>query len=220
MIRLIELSHPLEDGMDAYPGLPAARIGAILDHDASRERYEGKAEFYLGRIEIAGNTGTYLDAPFHRHRQGQDLASVPLASVVGLPGLVLDHDPESGRAIGLEERDLTAAAGRAVLVRSGWDARWGTEGYWTEGPFLTAGAAERLMACGARLVGVDFANVDDLDDLARPVHTVLLTEGIPIVENLRGLDALPPDGFKFSAPPLAIRRGASTPVRAYAEVPA
>jgi kynurenine formamidase len=216
--RLVDLSHPLEDGMAAYPGLPAARIGAILDHDASRERYEGKAEFYLGRIEIAANTGTYLDAPFHRHRDRDDLAALALDSVVGLPGILVDHDPSSGRAITLEGHDASAFTRRAVLVRTGCDARWGAEDYWMGGPFLTAGAADRLVAGGARLVGVDFANIDDSADLSRPAHTVLLGAGIPIVENLRRLEALPREGFSFSAAPLAIRRGATVPVRAYAEV--
>jgi arylformamidase len=67
--RYVDLSFPLEDGMPTLPGfLPEARIGAIMDHDASHERYQGKAEFYLGRVDIPGNTGTYVDAPFHRHR--------------------------------------------------------------------------------------------------------------------------------------------------------
>jgi len=215
--RLVDLSHPLSDGMAAYPGLPDARFGAIVDHDASRDRYGGKAEFYLGRIEIAANTGTYLDAPFHRHREGEDLAALDLASVVELPSLIAEHDPASGRSIALD--GLGGFDGQAVLVRTGWDGRWGTDGYWTDGPYLTSGAADRLVAGGARLVGVDFANVDDLADLARPVHTALLAAGIPIVENLRGLEALPLDGFTFSAPPLAIRGGATVPVRAYAEVP-
>jgi kynurenine formamidase len=222
--RLVELSHVLQDGDEAAVspgiGLPTPRIGAIVDHDASRERYAGKAEFYLGRIDIAANTGTYLDAPFHRNREREDLAALPLASAVGLAGRVLDDDLELGLAIALEEHDLAVAAGRAVLIRTGWDTRWGRAGYWTEGPFLTADAAERLVEARVTLVGVDFANVDDLADLARPVHTALLGAGIPIVENLRGLDALPVEGFTFSAPALAIRRGASVPVRAYAEVPA
>lgn len=82
MTRLVDLSHPLEDGMGAYPGPPPARIGAILDHDASRER-----------------------------------------------------------SIDLADAQLEAAAGRAVLVRTGWDGRWGADDYWTDGPFLTAGFA-------------------------------------------------------------------------------
>ena len=84
-MTFIDLSHPIEDGMAAYPGLPPVRIFAILDHDASRERYGGQAEFLLGGAELAGNTGTYLDAPFHRFRDREDLARLPLETVVGLP---------------------------------------------------------------------------------------------------------------------------------------
>ena len=223
MSRFVELSHPLEDG-DAtavYPGigLPAARIGPILDHDASRERYRGQAEFFLGMLELAANTGTYLDAPFHRYRERADLADLPLSSVAELPGLIVDHDAQAGTAIALQAVPPSIVAGRAVLCRTGWDARWGTEGYWTEGPFLTGDAVERLVDAGAALVGVDFANVDDLGDLSRPAHTRLLAAGIPIVENLCGLGSLPAAGFTFSAVPLPIRRGASVPVRAYAVVP-
>jgi kynurenine formamidase len=208
------------DAMAVYPGigLPSPRIDAIIDHDASRERYGGQAEFYLGRIDIAANTCTYLDAPFHRHRDRDDLAALPLSSVAELPGLVVDHDLGTGRAIGLEDLDPSTVAGRAVLIRTGWDGRWGTEGYWAQGPFLTGPAADRLVGGGAALVGADLANVDDLGDLSRPVHTGLLGAGIPIVENLRGLGSLPTDGFTFSAVPLPIRRGASVPVRAYAAI--
>ena len=99
------------------------------------------------------------------------------------------------------------------------DAGWGADAYWTDGPFLTLGAVERLVEGSARLVGVDFANVDDIRDLARPAHTGPLGAGIPIVENLRGLDPLPLEGFTLPGPPLAIRRGATVPVRAYAEIP-
>ena len=69
-----------------------------------------------------------------------------------------------------------------------------------------------------RLVGVDFGNVDDTADLPRPAHTGLLEAGIPIVENLRGFERLPREGFESSAPPIAIVRGAAFPVRAFAEL--
>jgi kynurenine formamidase len=217
-MAFVDLSHHLEDGMAAYPGLPPARIEALIDHDASRERYEEKAEFYLGTVTIAGNTGTYLDAPFHRFRDREDLAALPLEAVVGLRGLVVDADPSDGRAVTLEVSD-DELAGRAVLVRTGWDERWGSDDYWRDAPFLPAKAVDRLVAARAALVGVDFGNVDDTGDLSRPGHTGLLGAGIPIVENLRRLDRLPREGFTFSAPPLAIVRGAAFPVRAFAEVP-
>jgi arylformamidase len=217
-MALIDLSHPIEDGMAAYPGLPPARIFTILDHDASRDRYGGQAEFLLGGAELAGNTGTYLDAPFHRFRDRDDLAALPLERVVGLPGVTLVPGGDE-RAVSLDGVDEGSLRGCAVLVRTGWDARWGSEEYWSDAPFLPGAVVERLVAAEVRLVGVDFGNVDDTKDLSRPAHTGLLAAGIPIVENLRGLDRLPPDGFVFSAPPIAIVRGAAFPVRAFADVP-
>src|SRR5919106_3946155 len=125
-MALIDLSHRIEDGMAAYPGLPPVRIITILDHDASRDRYEGRAEFLLGGAELAGNTGTYLDAPFHRFRDREDLADLPLETVVGLPGFILDADGVE-RAISLEGVEEGSLRGRAFVVRTGWDARWGSE---------------------------------------------------------------------------------------------
>lgn len=214
MSTLIELSHPLRDGMPAFPGLPPARIGAILDHEATRPRYEGRAEFFLGRVELACNTGTYLDSPFHRFPGRDDLAAVPLERIVGLDALVVDAPDHPGPV----KLDPSGLAGRAVLVRTGRDRRWETDEYWENGPFLDAPTAAALVRAGVTLVGVDFGNVDDMTDPARPAHTALLEAGIPIVENLRGLEALPQEGFRFSAPVLAIAGGASFPVRAYAEL--
>ena len=217
-MRLIDLSHPIEDGMAAYPGLPPARVFSILDHDASRDRYGGLAEFFLGGAELAGNTGTYLDAPFHRFREREDLAALPLESVVGLPGAILEQDGAE-RAVSLDGTEEGFLHGRAVLVRTGWDGRWGSDKYWSDAPFLPASIVELLVAAKVRLVGVDFGNVDDTADLSRPAHTGLLEAGIPIVENLRGLERLPREGFVFFAPPIAIVRGAAFPVRAFAQVP-
>lgn len=214
MIR--DLSHPIADGRGAYPGLPEPRIEPILDHASSRERYEGKAEFYLGRIEMACNTGTYLDAPFHRFPDGADLARLPLERLAGLPGMVVDAPGGHGPLeLDLEPEEV---AGRAVLVRTGRDADWPGESYWRDGPFLGPGTVGALIEGRAGLVGVDFANVDDTEDPARPAHTRLLEAGIPIVENLRALAPLPADGFRFTAAPLAVVGGASFPVRAFAEI--
>lgn len=223
MTGFIELSHILENGMPVYPGFsfPAPKFGALLDHEASRSRYEGKAEFYLGMVEMPGNTGTYLDSPFHRHPGGADLSHVPLEAVAGVPGIVIDAGTSAGREVAqdLLEENKSELKDRAVLIRTGWDARWGTDSYWEPGPYLTGASADVLVQAGAVIVGVDFWNIDDVTDLARPVHTRLLGSNIPIVEHLTNLGALPQIEFRFSAVPLRIARGASFPVRAFAELP-
>jgi arylformamidase len=214
----VDLSFPIEDGMATLPGvLPEARVGAILDHDASRDRYQGRAEFYLGKVDMPGNTGTYLDSPFHRHREAADLAALPLERVADLPGVMV-HAPDANAPVDID-LEPDRIRGRAVLVRTGWDGRWGTDAYWEPDPYLSGATLDALIEGGAALVGVDFNNVDDTTDPARPAHTRLLGAGIPIVEHLTNLVALPEDGFRFFAVPPRIVRGASFPVRAFAELP-
>jgi len=215
-VKLLDLSHAIEDGMAAYPGLPSPRVGAFLTHAQSRSWYAGKAEFYIGRIEMVSNTGTYLDSPFHRYPEGPDLSEIPLEALAGLPGIVVDA-PELRGPVRLEcaEENLS---GRAVLVRTGWDQRWGTPRYWEPGPYLASESLDLLIRAGAALVGVDFWNVDDTEDLSRPAHTRLLAANVLIVEHLANLAALPRTGFRFYAVPPRIARGASFPVRAFAQL--
>ncbi len=215
--RFVELNHPIEDGMGAYPGFPSPKVGALLDHAQSRSRYDGKAEFHLSSYEMCGNLATYIDSPFHRYPGGDDLSRVPLEAVAGVPGLVADAVFQDTRAVDVACTD-SEMEGKAVLVRTGWDSRWGTKRYWEPGPFLSHDLTGRLVRVRARLVGVDFWNVDDTGDPVRPAHTRLLAAGVLIVEHLTNLAALPSEGFRFYAAPLRIVRGASFPVRAFAEI--
>jgi kynurenine formamidase len=217
MEKFVELNHILEDGMAAYPGLPHPKIGAFLDHQASRSRYYDQAEFYLGKVEMVCNLGTYLDSPFHRYRDGNDLSQVPLKRVAGIPGIVFEGPVSSDRSITIDAMD-SELQGRAVLIRTGWDKRWGTESYWEPGPFLSKKSIDLLIRSKATLVGVDFWNVDDTTDFTRPAHTRLLASDILIVEHLCNLSELPRIGFRFYAVPLRIAHGASFPVRAFAEI--
>jgi kynurenine formamidase len=217
MTKFVELNHVLEDGMMPYPGLASPRVSAVVDHAASRPRYKDQAEFYLGRVEMDCNIGTYLDSPFHRYPEGEDLSRVPLERLAGLPGLVIRADPGTARAITLNVPEA-ALRGRAVLVRTDWSERWGTSRYYEPGPYLSRESIELLLRAQPALVGVDFWNVDDTQDPSRPAHTHLLKAGILIVEHLCNLAALPVEGFRFYAVPLRIVRGATFPVRAFAEI--
>ncbi len=218
MTRFVDLSHPIEDGMEVYMGFPPPQVSALISREESRERYRGQAEFLIGKIDMPLNVGTYLDSPFHRFERGTDVAGVPLERLAGLPGVVVDGTSGGVRAIPpdvLAGRDL---AGRAVLFRTGWDSRWGTDGYAVDPPFLPRDTVEGLVSAGVTLVGVDFPNVDDTTDLSRPAHTELLQASIPIVEHLCNLGALPAEGFRFTAVPAPVVGAASFPVRAFAEL--
>jgi kynurenine formamidase len=213
--RLIELDHMVRRGMVTYPGLPGPEISDHMTREESRSHYAPGTEFHIGRISMVANTGTYVDTPFHRFADGADLGAVPLQRLADLDG-VLVGVRSRGRAVGRAEIAHHRVAGRGVLIHTGWDRHWGTERYGRNHPYLTGEAAAWLADHGAALVGIDSLNIDDTEDLSRPVHTTLLAAGIPLVEHLRGLDQLPPEGFRFHAAPVRVEGLGSFPVRAYA----
>jgi kynurenine formamidase len=216
-MTFLDLSHTIEHGMTTYPGLPGPVICDFLSREASRGRYAPGVEFHIGKIEMVANTGTYIDSPFHRYADGVDLSGLPLESLAGLEAVVVDG-AGVGRssAVGREAFQGRDLAGKDVLVRTGWDAHWGTPAYLEANPFLTGEAAEYLVAQGATLVGIDSVNFDDLRDLARPVHSILLGAEIPIVEHLCRLGPLPGAGFRFTAVPPKVAGFGTWPVRAFA----
>ena len=214
--RIVDLSHPIADGMAPYPGLPAPHVTPHLTHADSRGRYAEGTEFTITHYDFVGNVGTYIDAPYHRYRDGADVADLPLERLVGLEPVVLDLTGAADRSLTVDV-DPEAVRDRAVLLRTGWDAAWGGEAYWEPGPYVATATAEALAAAGPALVGVDFWNVDDTTGNARPVHTALLAAGVPIVEHLRSLDQVV-DGARVSVVPLPVRGAGSFPVRAFAEL--
>ena len=214
--RFVDLSHVVADGLVTYPGLPAPSVGEHVSREASRGRYAEGTTFHIGKIEMIANTGTYLDAPFHRFAGAPDLADLALETLADLPGVVVEA-PAGARAIDrLPDGELR---GRAVLYRTGWSRHFATPAYADGHPFLTAAVGDALAARGAALVGIDSLNIDDTADGTRPVHTALLRAGIPIVEHLTNLAALPRDGFRFFAVPVKVRGMGTFPVRAFAVLP-
>jgi arylformamidase len=214
--RLVDLSHPIEPGMTTYPGLPGPAVSDFLSREDSRPRYNAGTTFQIARIEMVANTGTYVDAPFHRFAEGSDIGNLPLASVADLEGVLVEAG--SGRAVGAERFEGLDFSGKAVLIRTGWDTHWRTARYGEGHPFVTRAAAEALVRAGPALVGIDSVNIDDTADGSRPAHTLLLAAGIAIVEHLCNLAALPLSGFRFSAVPAPFRGVGTFPVRAYAVI--
>jgi len=219
-MQRIDLSHPIEPGMITYPGLPPPKAKVFLDYEKSRERYQGKAEFYIASLHLCGNTGTYVDAPRHRFREGADLASLSLDRLAHLPTVRIDASGRAPEERGLGRRWFQGlnVEGKAVLVRTDWSQRWRTDRYFEPNPFLTREACQFLVDSGAALVGIDSLNIDDIADPARPAHTLLLGNGIPVCEHLTHLDAVPATGAYFHAAPIPWVGGATFPVRAYALV--
>ena len=220
--RVIDLSHPIRAGLVTYPGLPAPTFAPFLTREDSRGKYAPGTEFALDFITMIGNTGTYLDSPFHRYEGGADLAGLDLATLVNLPTEVFhladawDAEHRGIASAMLEQRDVR---GKAVLLHTGWDRNFGEPAYGKGAPFLTEEGTRWLIDAGAALVGIDSLNIDDTESGgSRPAHSLLLEAGIHVVEHLTRLEQLPAQGALFTAAPPAVEGFGTFPVRAFAVV--
>jgi arylformamidase len=210
--HFIDLSHPLEEGMETYRPLPTPRVEVLNDYDASR--YDGKSEFFIASLHLCGNTGTYVDSPRHRFRAGVDLAGLSLERLADLPVVVADAT-RVGRAIGPDGLPTSDLRGKGLLVRTDFSRHWRTDSYFLANPYLTAEACDALVAAGVAFVGIDSLNIDDIADMARPAHTILLGAGVPICEHMTNLASVESGRGRLHAVPIAWVGGATFPVRAY-----
>lgn len=220
--RIVDLSHRIRAGLVTYPGLPAPTIEPFLTREDSRAKYAPGTEFAMDIITMIGNTGTYLDSPFHRYGDGADLAGLDLATLVGLRAEVFHLESAWSPASRGIRADMIAGrdvAGAAVLIHTGWDRHFGTPVYGAGSPFLAEDAVRWLIDAGATLVGIDALNIDDTESGGeRPAHSLLLDAGIHVVEHLTNLGALPDSGARFTAAPPAVEGFGTFPVRAFAEL--
>lgn len=212
MSRFIDVSHPVVEGMETYRPLPTPRVEVLNNYDASR--YDGKSEFLIASLHLCGNTGTYVDSPRHRFRAGADLAGLPLERLADLP-VVVAVATGGGRAIRADALPDGDLRGKAVLVRTDFSRHWGTDSYFSDSPYLTADAAKRLVEARPALVGIDSLNIDDIADMSRPAHTLLLGAGIPICEHMTNLGSVTSGAGRLHAVPIAWVGGGTFPVRAY-----
>lgn len=234
--RAVDLSH-------AYGGdtlyWPTDTTGFRLE-TLAEGRTPGGWFYATKRFETAEHGGTHLDAPFHFAEGGDDAASIPLDRLV-LPGVVIDvsaaaaEDPDHlvrpEDVLAWEETHGRVPAGAAVLIRTGWAARWpdplaylgdDTPGETGNLHFPGIGeAAARLLVDdrGAGLLGIDTASIDRGQSTDFIAHRIGAAAGVPNLENLADLSVLPPSGFLLAALPMKIEGGTGAPARVVALVP-
>ena len=216
---IVDLSHVIRAGAVTYPGLAAPTISPVLTREDSRGKYAPGTEFAIDSITMVGNTGTYLDSPWHRYADGKDLAGLDLATLVDLPAEVFHLTDATERGIPASvfwDRDV---AGKAVLLHTGWDRHFGKPEYAKGAPYLTPEGVDYLVDQGVTLVGIDSLNIDDTESGGeRQAHTGFLAAGIHVVEHMTNLGSLPASGARFTAAPPAVEGFGTFPVRAFATI--
>lgn len=204
---LIDLTHPLTNGMPVFPGSPPLVLDTLSNI--------GTHGFNEIQMHITTHTGTHIDCGKHLITGGFDTGSTSPERFYG-QGLVIDCRHEGFIIPAYLLRDLEKEKGKPdfILLHTGWSKFWGNAKYFTKFPVLSPDATEYLLSLNLKGVGVDAPSFDPVDSESLPNHIKLLSDGLVLIENLTGLEHLPAEGFIFSCLPLKISEGDGSPVRA------
>lgn len=192
------------------------------------------------RFSAAEHGGTHLDAPIHFAEGGKTSDQLPLTSLVG-PAVVVDVTSRVTPDYLLTVDDLTQwetahgkiPDGAIVLMRTGWDAKYGDRTAYLGTALTGAAAVPQLHFPGISkdaaqwladnrnisAVGIDTPSIDYGQSADFRAHVILYGKGIPGFENVAGLGALPPAGAFVVALPMKIEGGSGGPLRIVAYVP-
>lgn len=196
---MIDLTLPLGPVTPVYPGDPSVEVTPASSFDR-----DGCADV---TIRLGNHNGTHIDAPAHMLPGGRTLDTFGLESFMG-PGKVVDLGEGTPALDVVEPGDM-------VLLRTGHSDRVFEPGYFERDPGVSVELAEALVARGAKLVGIDAGSVDSGPPF--PVHKVLLSSDVLIMENVVGLDRLTGVTFELIALPLFMALDGA-PCRAVAKV--
>ena len=235
--RLIDLTHSFGPDMVVWP----TEQDFLLVQQQAGETMGGYY-YASNRLEMAEHGGTHIDAPIHFSKDGQTLDQVPIERLVGA-SIRIDVTAHCAR-----DRDYLvtvqdfeqweAAHGRIpnrsiVLLDTGFARYWlsrqqylGTELRGLEGvralhfPGLHPAAAFWLVReRQVKAVGIDTASIDYGQSSKFETHVALLSQNVPVFENLDDLGDLPDRGFDVIALPMKITGGTGGPLRVIAVLP-
>lgn len=207
-MKTIDLSHVIEAGMPVFPGTepPILLEANTIARDGFAEK---KITFY-------SHTGTHMDAPAHMLPGAKTLDAYAAADFYGR-AVVLDVSRFQLETISWEEHlaalETRLKGAHFLILRTGWEKRWGQPDYFENFPALTVEAAQRTAACGLRGVGIDAISIDRMEDNHFPVHHVLFNAGMFVIENLCNLEQVGEE-FTLACFPLRIQNADGSPVRA------
>lgn len=205
-MRIIDLSHTLEEGMPVFPGTESPRLEPVctMAKDGFREKL----------LTLYSHTGTHMDAPSHMLEDGKNLDDYEVHHFVGQALVVNCIEAEKEISLDMiKAYDLSDVD--FVLLRTGWDEKWGSEAYFKDFPALTIEAADYLASLHLKGLGVDCISVDLMESETFDVHKILLNKDMVMIENLRNLSHLD-EIFTLHVLPLKIKSADGSPVRAIA----
>jgi arylformamidase len=209
--RFIDLTHLIEEDMPVWPGDQPPIITEAMTIE--------KDTYSLQSIHFTTHLGTHIDAPSHVIKGGMTLEEIPLETLIGKAS-VLDFNHKGEKDVitkqDLKRHEDRLAPGSRVLLKTGWDSRFGSESFFVDFPCLTLEAAQYLSVRRIILLGMDTPSPGPIDDPDQGIHKALLGAEIILLEGLSHLNQIQGKVCELIALPTPFKNFSGAPCRVVA----
>jgi arylformamidase len=175
--RFFDLTRTISQKMQVYPGDPQPKFephSTIKDDKVN-----------VTRITVGSHTGTHVDAQSHFLSNGNSVESEPLSKFIG-EATIIDLSVKERRGGSITANDLnrysdTVQREDILLTYTGTGDRR------TNFTYLDISAARWIVNHKIKCIGMDTLSIEKYGSKDAPIHKLLLSEGIGIIENLDNL---------------------------------
>lgn len=213
-MRVVDLTHVIKEGMPVYPGTEPPKLRAANTHE--------RDGFRETEICLYSHTGTHVDAPAHIVKGAVTLDMIDVSGFVGRAAVIDCRDIPEGGLIGADRLSVLEGESSGldfVLFCTGYDKRWGTDGYYRGFPVLSDEALALIIGTDLKGIGSDTISLDPVEDVNLSRHNRLFrAKSIINIENLKGLDELIGESFTLACLPMHFEDSDGAPARAVAIV--
>ncbi len=177
-MKYIDITHTFIDNMPVIPGDPPTTLKQITTIEKN-----GYVDHALTTVM---HVGTHMDAPLHMIEGGKYMDEMPVEHFAG-PGVFINAYKKSVIDVELLN-GVTIPEKSIVIVYTGMAEVYGKPEYMTDYPRITEAFARAIVKNSAKIIGMDILNPDKEETY--PVHKILLSKDVLIIENLTNLQSL------------------------------
>lgn len=220
-LKFIDLTHTLTETAPTWDGHCGFHL--TTDHDYLSD--SPTVSFKVQSMSMPCGMGTHIDAPAHCFKGLSTIDQIPLDYLINSGYLIdishrlhADNYLTVNDILEFEEKNGVIHKNSCILINTGWHRHWNdARQYHNEFrfPYIHKDAAELLSQRKIRAVGIDTLSPDRPDN-GYPVHELLLSQTILIIENINNLNQLPSKNFTVTLAPLNVYGATESPVRMWA----
>jgi arylformamidase len=207
---ILDLTREVKNDSKVFPGSPLPKFITWTKMDV--HNYDSEVIF------MSTHTGTHMDAPSHFARDVSSIDKIAVSRFISKAILIKikKGSDQLITASEIETSNVSIMEGDTIVFSTLWENEVDKDYFFSHNPGLAEDAAKYLVNKKVNAVCIDSPSIDRGSDNNYPVHKILLSKEILVVENLCNLSKLNTQYFTLIITPLKLFGASGSPIRAIA----